>query len=102
MKQDLGETSIWNLKQGNTLLAMLEENDQDFPWVYCRLIAQPEFEPYRNLFTRLDYQWRGREKELHQLIADAHISLETIESKRVRSFTLVLTEEGARLTFTEV
>ena len=102
MDKDFEESGRWRLKQGDILLATLEEHAQDFPWVYCRFSVQPEFEPYRIYFSRSDQTWKGREKELHQRIAEAKIRLETEGGNRVHVFTLALTEEGVRLTFTEV
>lgn len=101
MKNDEDEISVWELRRGDTVLARIEERDRDFPWVYCRFQASPDFEPFRHYFVRSDGQWRGRTEELHKAIAADGIYLITTDGYRVPAFTLSLDGE-ARLTFTFV
>ena len=92
----------WELRRGDVSLATFEESCRDFPWVYCFIYPEPSFEPYRHLFRRSEGAWRGRERELHELIAREDIHLFTHDGQRVPAFTLVVEDSEARLTFSEV
>ena len=102
MENESEDLSIWELSRGDEVMAILEEYDLDFPWVWCRFNPSESFEPFRNYFVRDDGKWRGRIEELHREIAREGIYLVTTEGHRATAFTLSLVGQEARLTFNPV
>jgi|SRR6185295_18561333 len=94
------EIGRWELRCGTKVLARLNETSSDFPWVSCSFRFEPEFEAFRQLFTRTG--WINRERELHETIDREGIFLFTEAGQRVSAFTLIVNGDEARLTFTRV
>jgi hypothetical protein len=102
LSTDETDVGLWELKQGESTLAFLEQTFADFPWVECSIYPAPAFKTFRHLFTRKESLWRGRETELHKLIAEAGVRLLAHDGQPVVAFTLLVEGTAARLTFTQV
>ena len=96
------DIAIWQLKKGDDVLATLREEAQNFPWVYCVLETNPNFEKFRELFEFTGDTRRGKEAEIHNKIMTEGIGVFSADGERLRAFTLILDGETARLTFSEV
>lgn len=60
--------SVWKLFKGEKLLAKIEQNDSDFPWLYGEFYPEKSFEEVRVLFDRAAYfndkeDWESPESE---------------------------------------